>query len=161
MWGGCGERARARLRLLRLVAAAMAALAHSGRAQQLPPECADDQDGALASFAGGCAALVPHLGCTIDLNTVSPTIPVGTLVSDLCPVSCDACPAAGEESARPGCGRNSNGVGVIDSAEIAYRAADMPDVAGIRIADPEWRRAWNVIDCRCKGCYFLVFCAHC
>ena len=159
MRGGCGERARARQRL-RIVAAAMAAVAHSGRAQQLPPECTDDHYGALASY-GGCAAFVPPLGCAIDLNTVHPAIPVGTLVSDLCPVSCDACPAAGEESARPGCGRNSNGVGVIDSAEIAYRAADMPDVAGIRIADPEWRRAWNVIDCRCKGCYFLVFCAHC
>ena len=63
-------------------------------------------------------------------------------------MSCDACPAAGEESGHPACGRGSNGVGVINSGQIAYSAADMPDVAGIRIADPEWRRAWNVIDCR-------------
>ena len=118
------------------------------RCEQLPLECADDRDGTLASF-GGCAAVVPPLGCAIDLSTVHPAmIPVGTLVSDLCPVSCDACPAAGEGSAYPGCGRNSNGVGVIDSGQIAYSAADMPDVAGIRIADPQWRRAWNVVDCR-------------
>ena len=125
-------------------------------AQSVPPpppprtsgECADDRDGTLASF-GGCAAVVPPLGCAIDLSTVHPAmIPVGTLVSDLCPVSCDACPAAGEGSAYPGCGRNSNGVGVLNSGQIAYSAADMPHVAGIRIADPQWRRAWNVVDCR-------------
>ena len=118
---------------------------------ELPLECADDRDGTLASF-GGCAAVVPPLGCAIDLSTVrtlhSAMIPVGTFVSDLCPVSCDACPAVGEGSAYPGCGRNSNGVGVLDSGQIAYSAADMPHVAGIRIADPNWRRAWNVVDCR-------------
>ena len=147
MRGGCKESGRARQRLLRLVAAAMAAAAHLGRAQQLPLECTDDRDGVLASY-GGCAVLVPELGCAMDLNTYQSAIPVGTLVSDLCPVSCDACPAAREESGHPACGRGSNGVGVINSGQIGISAADMPDVAGIRIIDPGWRRAWNVIDCR-------------
>jgi hypothetical protein len=69
-------------------------LIRSSAAQSDEPPCADDPDGSLAAF-GGCAAVV-SMGCDLDLNTVSPDTPVGTIVSGLCPVSCDACPSAGQ-----------------------------------------------------------------
>ena len=59
-------------------------LIRGSAAQSDEPPCADDPDGSLAAF-GGCAAVV-SMGCDLDLNTVSPDTPVGTIVSGLCPV---------------------------------------------------------------------------
>eukprot|EP01052_Picozoa_sp_SAG31_P020698 SAG31_NODE_1569_length_7855_cov_13.073234_1_plen_185_part_10 len=56
--------------------------------------CADDPDGQVASFGTDCATVEGQFGCTTDLSsTGAPGVPVGTLVSAVCPASCDSCPA--------------------------------------------------------------------
>ena len=56
--------------------------------------CADDAAGLLASAGATCAQVVP-LGCQVDLNTLNPLAPVGTLVSLVCPLSCNTCGGGG------------------------------------------------------------------
>ena len=62
--------------------------------------CADDAAGLLASAGATCAQVVP-LGCQVDLNTLNPLAPVGTLVSLVCPLSCNTCGGGGGGSSAP------------------------------------------------------------
>ena len=62
--------------------------------------CADDAAGLLASAGATCAQVVP-LGCQVDLNTLNPLAPVGTLVNLVCPLSCNTCGGGGGGSSAP------------------------------------------------------------
>jgi hypothetical protein len=55
--------------------------------QTLAPECEDDPYNMLP----GTCATVLHMGCGTDLHTLNPALPEGSLISVVCPVSCDAC----------------------------------------------------------------------
>jgi hypothetical protein len=58
------------------------------------PLCEDDLNGTLATLEGGgytCTAAVDLVGCGYDMSANADSLPDGTLVSDLCPKSCDTC----------------------------------------------------------------------
>eukprot|EP01051_Picozoa_sp_SAG22_P005395 SAG22_NODE_319_length_12493_cov_33.326475_1_plen_635_part_00 len=73
-----------------------------------PETCTDDPDGVLVSF-GGCAAVV-GMGCGTDLHSVNPAAPEGSLVSLLCPVSCEDCPEPVPEPEPEPCADDPGGV---------------------------------------------------
>ena len=62
------------------------------------PGCVDDPGGMLSTLGGSCGEAVP-LGCATDLHSVNPAAPVGSVVSLICPLSCDAeaCNSTNEE----------------------------------------------------------------
>eukprot|EP01052_Picozoa_sp_SAG31_P050621 SAG31_NODE_11634_length_1011_cov_1.182018_1_plen_315_part_01 len=55
-----------------------------------PSACDEDPDGMLASQGMTCADVI-GMGCDFDMHAMG--APEGTLISLLCPVSCDDCPA--------------------------------------------------------------------
>ena len=54
----------------------------------------DDPNGALATHGVTCQQVVA-LGCDTDLHAMQPELPEGSIVSMLCPVSCNACQRTG------------------------------------------------------------------
>lgn len=52
--------------------------------------CTDDPMGVVAAGGATCGQIV-MLGCTYDVSAMVPTAPTGTLISALCPLSCDMC----------------------------------------------------------------------
>jgi len=60
-----------------------------------PPikECKDDAGGGLAAAGTSCSTM-KTLGCDLDLNTMDDSIPVGTLVKMVCPLTCNSCEEA-------------------------------------------------------------------
>eukprot|EP01051_Picozoa_sp_SAG22_P005060 SAG22_NODE_290_length_12941_cov_3.715465_1_plen_2481_part_10 len=54
-------------------------------------ECADDHNGILPFPCPDAVAQVPG-GCSQDMHEIDDDIAAGTLLSSLCPVTCDACP---------------------------------------------------------------------
>jgi hypothetical protein len=83
----------------------------STNATTTPPTCVDDAGGGLALAGMDCTSVV-SMGCDVDLNMVNPAAPVGTIVSGICHVSCDACPSAEEpapSSAPVACVDDPNG----------------------------------------------------
>jgi len=54
----------------------------------------DDPNGALVTHGVTCQQVVA-LGCDTDLHAMQPELPEGSLVSMLCPVSCNACQRTG------------------------------------------------------------------
>ena len=54
----------------------------------------DDPNGALVTHGVTCQQVVA-LGCDTDLHAMQPELPEGSIVSMLCPVSCNACQRTG------------------------------------------------------------------
>ena len=70
---------------------------NSTSARRLQGACdgyADDPNGALVAHGVTCQQVVA-LGCDTDLHAMQPELPEGSLVSMLCPVSCNACQRTG------------------------------------------------------------------
>lgn len=59
--------------------------------------CVDDPNGRLAALGIDCSVVMPDpASCSHDLSLSDPgSFPVGTLVRDVCPVSCNNCPTNG------------------------------------------------------------------
>jgi len=57
-----------------------------------PADCEDDPTGDVAK-AGVTCGLLKGMGCSLDLSTVNPTTPKGTLTWHVCPKSCEQCTA--------------------------------------------------------------------
>ena len=69
----------------------------SSAARRLQGACdgyADDPNDALVAHGVTCQQVVA-LGCDTDLHAMQPELPEGSLVSMLCPVSCNACQRTG------------------------------------------------------------------
>ena len=69
----------------------------SSAARRLQGACddyEDDPNGALVAHGVTCQQVVA-LGCDTDLHAMQPELPEGSLVSMLCPVSCNACQRTG------------------------------------------------------------------
>ena len=69
----------------------------SSAARRLQGACdgyEDDPNGALVAHGVTCQQVVA-LGCDTDLHVMQPELPEGSLVSMLCPVSCNACQRTG------------------------------------------------------------------
>jgi len=62
----------------------------------LSAECVDDPTGDVKK-AGASCGLLKVMGCDLDLSTLDPGTPKGTLTWHVCPVSCDKCAVAEEE----------------------------------------------------------------
>ena len=56
------------------------------------PLCTNDRNGSLAAEGYDCEAALVSVECDFDMSSNSDQFPDGTLLSSLCPYSCDACP---------------------------------------------------------------------
>lgn len=76
-----------------------------GRACAQGGGCSDDADGVLDGYGMSCELVQTQVGCDFDFNAYDSNVPVGTLISAMCPITCGGgcTTASGGGAADDGC----------------------------------------------------------
>ena len=100
-------------------------LAHTDAA---PQACVDDPIGQVAAWGSSCSDLVA-LGCSTDLSATYPVLPVGSLVSVACPLSCDSCTNSSSGSGSGSGEEDSHSLDLV----FAFMGTDWADKDTLRV----------------------------